>query len=337
MKHIRLALLLASLALGSFALQAQSPTTSTKGPNVPRPEDLPPVAPESHAATVPATTVVRPTIRGVSPVARPANTGTVLPGRDGAPPPRKPGAERTTGDEDEMDDLDIQRRTAPSDLGTTPLPSPGAPLGSASTQPVSANPLVVVGPIARPGAKGPLRKGGVARTTGDEDEMDDLDIQRRTAAGDLGKTPLPAFDAPLAGRTAPVVPGRAIMPALPVERLLSARRTVANAAPIPNAPKGVGAAAGPSLRMSKPVYGTSDLIVVEFSGVPGNVHDWVCIVPADAPDGTKGSDWNFLKGETAGQYRFSRLLPPGRYEVRLFADWPRGGHNVIARVAFAVK
>jgi hypothetical protein len=337
MKRIRLAQFLTSLVLGSLALQAQSPTNSTQGPAVPRPEDQPPVAPESNAATAPGTTVVPPTVRGVSPVARPANTGTVLPGRDGQPPPPKAGAERTTGDEDEMDDLDIQRRTAPGDLGTTPLPSPGAPLGSASTQPVGANPLIVLGPIARPVGSGPSPKGGVARTTGDEDEMDDLDIQRRTAPGDLGDTPLPALDAPLMGRTVSAVPGRAIMPDLPVEKLLPAPRTVATATPIPDAPKGVGPAAGPSLRMSKPVYSTSELIIVEFAGVPGNVHDWVCIVPADAPDNTNGSDWNYLKGESSGQYRFSRLLPPGRYEVRLFADWPRGGHNVIARVDFEVK
>jgi hypothetical protein len=338
MKHIRLAQFLASLVLGSLALQAQSPTNSTQGPAVPRPEDLPPVAPDSNASTTPATTAAPPTVRGVSPIARPANTGTVLPGRDGQPPPPKPGAERTTGDEDEMDDLDIQRRTAPDDLGTTPLPSPGAPLGSASTQPASADPLVVVGPIARSAtaAKAPP-KAGVARTTGDEDEMDDLDIQRRTAPSDLGDAPLPAFDAPLAGRTAPVLPGRGVMPDLPVDRLVPATRSVASAATQPDAPKGVGAAAGPSLRMSKPVFSTSELIIVEFAGVPGNVHDWVCIVPADAPDDTNGSDWNYLKGETSGQYRFSRLLPPGRYEVRLFADWPRGGHHVIARVAFEVK
>lgn len=123
------------------------------------------------------------------------------------PPPPKPGAERTTGDEDELDDLTIERRTAPSDLGTTPLPSPGAPLGSESTQPVSANPLLVVGPIARPGARGPLRKVGVARTTGDEDEMDDLDIPRRTAPSDLGITPLPSFDAPLVGPRRRSCPG----------------------------------------------------------------------------------------------------------------------------------
>ena len=122
-------------------------------------------------------------------------------------PPPKPGAERTTGDEDELDDLTIERRTAPSDLGTTPLPSPGAPLGSESTQPVSANPLLVVGPIARPGARGPLRKGGVARTTGDEDEMDQLDIQRHTAPSDLGITPLPSFDAPLVGPRRRSCPG----------------------------------------------------------------------------------------------------------------------------------
>jgi hypothetical protein len=49
----------------------------------------------------------------------------LLPGKDGTPPPPRPSAGRATGDEDEMEDLDIQRRTAQDDQGS-PLPAPAA-------------------------------------------------------------------------------------------------------------------------------------------------------------------------------------------------------------------
>jgi hypothetical protein len=289
------------------------------------------VSDDASGAPVPA-----PRLTG-STVARPAGPGTVQPGQDG-PPPVRPSIARTTGDEDEMDDLDVQRRVAPSDSGDKPLAAPTVAAAGGALAGFGPTERSILRGIALPGGRvTPPAPSEVARTTGDEDEMDDLDVQRRTAPGDLGDEPLPPPTLPVAavGRDAiairepppgPAAPGPAAAPA--------AFETPAG---LPDAPKGVGPIARASVRVLASVVSPSDLVTIEFSGVPGNVHDWVCIAPAGAPDTDNGREWNYLKGATSGRHTFARLLPPGRYEVRVYADWPRGGHAVIARAPFEVR
>jgi hypothetical protein len=104
---------------------------------------------------------------------------------------------RATGDEDEMEDLDIQRRTVDDDGsgGVLPIGHPdtsdmfdvvgGAAFDVQTTN--TGNPgLRPEGPSFDPSTLPPDDGTRVGRDTGDEDEMDDLDLQRRTVDGDEG-------------------------------------------------------------------------------------------------------------------------------------------------------
>lgn len=95
------------------------------------------------------------------------------------------------------------------------------------------------------------------------------------------------------------------------------------------------AVVGARLQTSAPVYDASQLVVVNYSGMPGTRHDWITIVPADAPIDAYG-EWAWL-GQPAGTHRFGRLLKPGRYQVRAFENWPAGLFNVKGRVDFEVR
>jgi hypothetical protein len=105
---------------------------------------------------------------------------------------------RATGDEDEMDDLDIQRRTVDDDQGghleighpdTSELDlfevGGGTVFDVRSTN--TGNPgHRPEGPSFDPSTLPTDDGTRVGRDTGDEDEMDDLDIQRRTVDDDQG-------------------------------------------------------------------------------------------------------------------------------------------------------
>lgn len=95
------------------------------------------------------------------------------------------------------------------------------------------------------------------------------------------------------------------------------------------------AAGGATLQTSAPVYDTSQLVVVQYSGMPGTKHDWITIVPADAPNESYG-EWAWL-GPVSGTHRFGRLLKPGRYQVRAFENWPAGAFTIKGRVDFEVR
>jgi hypothetical protein len=219
----------------------------------------------------------------------------VLPGLDGSAPRPKPNVTRSTGDEDEMDDLDVQRRTAPSDQGDQPLKNPITSLPNKA-------------PILAPafGKKPAGGAGNVARTTGDEDEMDDLDVQRRSAPSDQGSQPLPGLKAPL-------IKGRPSFGTMP---------------------NNLGAA--PALRLGSTVYQSDQRIEIEYSGMPAQGRDWLTIVPVGTPDEQYG-EWTWLHGKSAGSYRSSRPYAPGKYEVRAYEDWPAGKYAVKVRSSFEVR
>lgn len=85
---------------------------------------------------------------------------------------------------------------------------------------------------------------------------------------------------------------------------------------------------------AKQVYAPGEPVVVEFSGLPGNEKDWITVVEAAAPQSAYGETF-YTGGKTAGRHSFG-ALPPGKYEARVFFDWPVGGYMVKARHAFTV-
>jgi hypothetical protein len=59
------------------------------------------------------------------------------------------------------------------------------------------------------------------------------------------------------------------------------------------------------------------------------------VVQATASGSTKG-EWFYTGGMKSGSYTFGGLQP-GRYEVRVYFDWPDGGYKVKASYGFTVE
>ena len=89
--------------------------------------------------------------------------------------------------------------------------------------------------------------------------------------------------------------------------------------------------AGPSLSATL----VKKTVKVHWQGTPGNQQDWITVVPADTPDDVWGN-WIYLKGKTSGTFVVQDLAP-GKYEARLYLDWPKGKFNVVERAAFSVN
>jgi hypothetical protein len=76
-------------------------------------------------------------------------------------------------------------------------------------------------------------------------------------------------------------------------------------------------------------------VTVAWRNTSGNPRDWITFVRAGASDQTWGK-WTYLKGQATGRFTVTNL-PPGKYEVRLYFNWPRGGYNVVERLSFTVR
>ena len=72
-------------------------------------------------------------------------------------------------------------------------------------------------------------------------------------------------------------------------------------------------------------------ITVKYSGAPGNDQDWIGIYLVDAPNNALGAFLEFLEGRKEGTLTLVAPLIPGTYEFRMFANFPIGGYNDIAR------
>lgn len=86
----------------------------------------------------------------------------------------------------------------------------------------------------------------------------------------------------------------------------------------------------------KNVYLPGEPITVAYRGVPGTGGDWVTLVSTGTPADEHGQ-WLYIEeGSSSGTLSFDGLSP-GRYEVRLYLNWPAGGYNVVARQPFSVE
>jgi hypothetical protein len=91
----------------------------------------------------------------------------------------------------------------------------------------------------------------------------------------------------------------------------------------------------PYLSMEKTKYKKSEEVKVSWANTPGNKQDWITIVPKETPD-NHWKKWTYLKGETFGSFSVANLNP-GKYEARLYFNWPAGRFNVIERMEFVVE
>lgn len=90
----------------------------------------------------------------------------------------------------------------------------------------------------------------------------------------------------------------------------------------------------PTITMDKETYKAGEAILIRYSGLPGNTHDWISMVKAGASPKSYGQ-WFYTKGKRAGTHRF-KPLQPGRYEVRVYFNWPKGGYTIRRRHRFVV-
>ncbi len=86
---------------------------------------------------------------------------------------------------------------------------------------------------------------------------------------------------------------------------------------------------------SKDVYETNEPIIVNYSGLPGNKGDWITVVS----EGTAAEEYGqyfWTDSRRAGSMDFSGL-PAGKYEVRVYYNWPDAGYKISLSHGFEVK
>ncbi len=93
--------------------------------------------------------------------------------------------------------------------------------------------------------------------------------------------------------------------------------------------------AEPSLRVTKHSYSTEDDVIIEYSGLTDRTNDWISVVEAGSPDDYYTRQWQFTQGKHDGLYRIGKLAA-GKYEARLYFDYPNGGFTVHSRQTFDV-
>ena len=97
----------------------------------------------------------------------------------------------------------------------------------------------------------------------------------------------------------------------------------------------IGAVMGQYITLPSEVFAQGEPIEVKWHNAPGNTQDWITVAPAKSSDREWGI-WTYLRGQNSGVHRVSGLAP-GRYEVRIYWNWPAGGYKVIERVPFEVR
>lgn len=97
----------------------------------------------------------------------------------------------------------------------------------------------------------------------------------------------------------------------------------------------VCAGSGRQVKTDKDIYETGETVRVSFSNAPGDNHDWICIVAADARDDDAG-DYKYMPdGVSEGDLTFDAPAQ-GKYEVRAYYNYKRNGYVVSARYSFSV-
>jgi TolB-like protein len=85
----------------------------------------------------------------------------------------------------------------------------------------------------------------------------------------------------------------------------------------------------------KKVYRSGKRITIKYDGMPGNNHDWITLIKASKSDSTY-EQWFYTNGKASGSHTF-RGVKPGKYEIRIYYNWPSGGYQVQKRIKVLVK
>ncbi len=93
---------------------------------------------------------------------------------------------------------------------------------------------------------------------------------------------------------------------------------------------------GINLKFAKPMVKPDDKITVTFSGLPAKGQDWLALSDINhGPD--EYFDMVMLEGQPQSGSHTFKGLPEGKYEVRVYTDWPDGGYTVVAKAAIRVS
>lgn len=87
----------------------------------------------------------------------------------------------------------------------------------------------------------------------------------------------------------------------------------------------------PGIAMAKSNFSVSEEIVLNYSGLPGNLFDWIGLYLAGAPN-SDDYIYQFTRGKIQGTMRFTGLRP-GQYEARLFFD---DAYDLVYKTPFTV-
>jgi hypothetical protein len=94
-------------------------------------------------------------------------------------------------------------------------------------------------------------------------------------------------------------------------------------------------AGGPQLiNTDKDIYYYGEKIRVIYYHAPGYSRDWICIVPAGAPD-TDAGDYRYIPRRGHGVLTFGTKRP-GLYEARAYYRYSAGRYVVTARYGFKI-
>lgn len=94
-------------------------------------------------------------------------------------------------------------------------------------------------------------------------------------------------------------------------------------------------AGGPQLiNTDRDIYNYGEKIRVNYYHAPGYSRDWICIVPAGAPD-TDAGDYRYIPRRGHGVLTFGSKRP-GNYEARAYYRYSAGRYVVTARCGFKI-
>lgn len=89
------------------------------------------------------------------------------------------------------------------------------------------------------------------------------------------------------------------------------------------------------IKMIPSAFRASQPFQVQLRNLPGNSKDWIAIAKFRDP-ANKYGQYFYSNGAKRKTFHF-KGLQPGRYEIRVYLNWPQGGFNIVKKKVFQVE
>ena len=89
------------------------------------------------------------------------------------------------------------------------------------------------------------------------------------------------------------------------------------------------------IKMIPPGFRASQPFKVQLRNLPGNPKDWIAVARFRDP-ANKYGQYFYSNGAKRKTFNFQGLQP-GRYEIRVYLNWPQGGFNIVKKKVFQVE